>query len=270
MLVMYLLIFGLVHRGSDTIDVQRKQLSDKVAQLSAVVTQNAQLHDKVRRAAVRTTSLNERFLRRISADLHDGPGQDLALGLMRFESIAETCGNCPHLARGRSQEDFQAVRTALQSAISDLRAISLGLQLPEIDLLHAGQIAGRAVRDFERKTGATVRLVTTCEPNELALPVKITLYRLIQESLANGFRHAGGSDLRVEVASVQDRLDVAISDNGSGFNPSEVDTHGHVGLEGMRERVEILGGSFWLQTAPSQGTVVRVSLPMQLAGLEND
>ena len=271
MLFMYLLIFGLVHRGSETIDAQRRQLNDKVAQLSAVVTQNAQLHDKVRRAAVRTTSLNERFLRRVSADLHDGPGQDLALGLMRFESIADACGKCLQTGPGRCpQEDFQAIRTALQSAMSDLRAISLGLQLPEIDQLHAGQIAGRAVRDFERKTGAGVTLVTTCESDELALPVKITLYRLIQESLANGFRHGGGSDLRVEVASVQDRLDVIIRDNGSGFDPSEVPTEGHAGLEGMRERVEVLGGSFSLESAPSQGTVVRVSLPMQLAGFEND
>ena len=80
-LVMYLLMFGLVRRGSETIDAQRRQLSDKVAELSALVKQNAVLHDKVRRAAVRAASLNERFLRRIATDLHDGPAQDLALAL---------------------------------------------------------------------------------------------------------------------------------------------------------------------------------------------
>lgn len=272
MLSMYLLLFGLVQRGSETIDAQRRQLSDKVAELSALVTQNALLHDKVRRAAVRTTALNERFLRRISADLHDGPAQDLALGLMRFETIAQACGSCASW-RGpepSSQAHFDATRTALQSAFTDLRAISLGLQLPEIDQLAASQIAGRAVRDFERKTGATVTFTASVESGEIPLPVKIALYRLIQESLANGLRHGGGSDLRVVVAGADGKLDVTVSDQGGGFDPTQVDSAAHVGLEGMRERVEILGGTFWLQTAPGQGTVVRVSLPMQLEGFADD
>lgn len=272
MLVMYLLIFGLVRRGSQTIDAQRRQLSNKVAELSVLVAQNAQLHDKVRRAAVRTTALNERFLRRISADLHDGPGQDLALALMRFETIADICSNCPTWGDGQRspREDIRAIHSALQSALTDLRSISLGLQLPEIDRLPSGEIAGRAVRDFERKTGARVTLTTASDPTEISLPVKITLYRLIQESLANGFRHGGGSDQRVDVSNADGQLTVTVSDNGAGFDPCKVDTEGHVGLEGMRERVEILGGSFQLQTAPEQGTVIRVSLPMHLAGIENE
>ena len=271
MLVMYALIFGLVRRGSQTIDAQRRQLSDKVTELSALVTQNAQLHDKVRRAAVRTTALNERYLRRISADLHDGPGQDLALALMRFEAIAECCSNCTASAGGQRSagDEFRAIHTALQSALEDLRSISLGLQLPEIDLLPASEIAGRAVRDFERKTGASVTLATASESAEISVPVKIALYRLIQESLANGFRHGGGRDLRVDVSTAEGRLSVAVSDGGPGFDPRKVEPDGHVGLEGMRERVEILGGSFQLRSAPGQGTAIRVSLPMQLAGIEN-
>ena len=272
MLAMYLLIFGLVRRGSQTIDAQRRQLSGKVYDLSELVMQNAQLHGKVRRAAVRTTALNERFLRRISADLHDGPGQDLALALMRFEAVAELCGRCPARSGAAApQEDFRVMRSALQSAFDDLRSISLGLQLPEIDLLPGSQIAGRAVRDFERKTGATVALDAKCgDSADLSLPVKIALYRLIQESLANGFRHGGGAGLRVEVGSADGRLCVLVSDSGPGFDPLEVDRKGHLGLQTMRERVEILGGTFQLQAAPGKGTVVRADLPMRLAGMEDD
>lgn len=272
MLIMYLLIFGLVRRGSLTIDAQRRQLSDKVTELSVLVAQNAQLHDKVRRAAVRTTALNERFLRRISADLHDGPGQDLALALMRFESIADICGNCSTWDRAERspQKDFRAIHTALQSALTDLRSISLGLQLPEIDTLTSNEIAGRAVRDFERKTGSRVTFTTASDANGLSLPVKITLYRLIQESLANGFRHGGGSDQRVELSNADGQISVTVSDKGEGFDPRKLNAEGHVGLEGMRERVEVLGGSFQLHAAPGQGTTIRVSLPMQVPGIENE
>lgn len=266
MLAMYLLIFGIVGRGSRTIEVQRRQLSDKVTELWASAVQNAQLHDNVRRAAFHTTALNERFLRRISADLHDGPGQDLALALMRFEAFAGICSNCPPRGDGQPSPgaNFREAHTALQSALTDLRSISLGLQLPEIDFLPSDEIAARAVRDFEEKTGAKVTLTAAIEHTLTSWPVKITLYRLIQESLANGFRHGGASDQRVDVASADAKLILTVSDNGVGFDPYKTNTKEHLGLEGMRERVEILGGSFQLQTAPGQGTVIRVRLPLEL------
>jgi signal transduction histidine kinase len=191
---------------------------------------------------------------------------------MRFETIADTdiCSNCPTWGGGQGspREDFRAIHSALQSALTDLRSISLGLQLPEIDRLPSSEIAGRAVRDFERKTGSRVTLTTASDPTEISLPVKITLYRLIQESLANGFRHGGGVDQRVNVLSADSQLTATVSDKGLGFDPPTSNTKGHFGLEGMRERVEILGGPFQLLTAPGQGTVIQASLPLHLAGIE--
>lgn len=272
MLAMYLLIFGVVRRGSLTIDAQRRQLSDKVAEQSKLIAQNTQLHGRVRSAAVRTTALNERFLRRISADLHDGPAQDLALALMRFETIGNTHETCPACGGGKgyTSETCQAVYTALQSALAELRAISLGLQLPEIEPLHSTEVAERAVRDFVRKTGANVELKADGGAAELPLPVKITLYRLIQESLANGYRHGGGSQQRVHVARQDDQLSVAVHDNGIGFDAARVNSLKGAGLEGMRERVEILGGTFQVQTGPGQGTAVCALLPLQLTGIDYD
>jgi signal transduction histidine kinase len=272
MLVMYLLIYGLVRRGSQTIDSQRRELTDQVSKLSALVAQNAELHDKVRRAAARTTALNERFLRRISADLHDGPGQDLGLALMRFETIADACGNCSLWGDRQDsvREDFRAIHAALQSALADLRSISSGLQLPEIEQLSSSEIAERAVRDYQRKTGAEVALTTTTDPIEISLPVKITLYRVLQESLANGFRHGGGADQRVDISNANRQLIVTVSDSGPGVDPRKVATNGHIGLAGMRERVEILGGLFQLQSAAGKGTVIRIILPVQLSGIDNE
>lgn len=272
MLLMYLLIVGIVRRGSRTIDVQRRQLSDKVTELSALADQNAKLHSNVRRAAVRTTDLNERFLRRIAADLHDGPGQDLSFALMRIESLADVGSNGPRRDGGPPSpgDSFREAHTALRSALAELRSISLGLQLPELDRVRSNGIAGRAVRDFEEKTGTKVTLTTAGEQTEASWPVKITLYRLIQESLANGYRHGGGCDQRVDLANVDGRLLLTVSDSGAGFDPCKPNTKEHLGLEGMRERVEILGGEFLLQTAPGQGTVIRVSLPIQLPRTEDE
>ena len=98
--------------------------------------------------------------------------------------------------------------------------------------------------------------------------MKIALYRLIQESLANGFRHGGSAHQRVDVSTADGQLNVTVSDNGAGFDPRAMPTDGHVGLEGMQERVEILGGSFHLHSRPGHGTVITVSMPMHLAGIE--
>ena len=270
--VMYLLLFALVRRGSKTIVEQQGELNDKVTQLTALVAQNEQLHDKVRRAAARTAALNEVFLRRISADLHDGPGQDMGLALMQFESIGDTCMVCPGTGHGHlsSTEEFRVIRTSLQSALADLRAISAGLQLPEIDKLSIHEIAARAIRDYERKTGATVSLNTVNGQAPASLSVKITLYRLLQESLVNGFRHANGAAQHVEARAEDGRLTVEVSDRGAGFNPAAIVPEGHLGLVGMRERVEILGGSFELQSTVGQGTTIRVTLPLVVPGLEQE
>jgi signal transduction histidine kinase len=269
---MYLLLFALVRRGSKTIDAQRDELNNKVVQLTGLIDQNEQLHDRVRRAAGRTAALNEVFLRRISADLHDGPGQDMGLALMQFESVGNSCMVCPGKEHGlfSTSEEFKTIRTAMQSALTDLRAISAGLQLPEIDKLSPCEIAARAIRDYERKTGAAVTLDSKSGTAPMSLSVKITLYRLLQESLANGFRHAGGSGQHVEVRAEENRLLVHVSDRGEGFDPDVAAAEGHMGLAGMRERIEILGGSFDLQSRPGQGTRIRVVLPLVVPGMEDE
>ncbi len=270
--VMYLLLFTLVRRGSQTIDLQRLQLGEKVKQLTALNEQNTQLHDRVRRAAASTTALNEIYLRRISADLHDGPGQDLGFALMRFESVTESFSACPGGPAGAefAAERLQPVHSAISSALADLRVICTGLQLPEIDQLSIGEIAARAVRDFEDKTTAKVALSGVELSPTASLPVKIALYRLLQESLANGFRHAAGAGQRVELRLDGQGLLVVVGDSGPGFDPQEAIRQGHLGLIGMRERVEVLGGTFEVLSRPTQGTVIRVHLPLVVPEMSYD
>lgn len=265
---MYLLLFGVVRRGSDTIDSQREQLNAKIRELSAVLEQNRALNEKMRLAAVRTTALNEKFLRRIAADLHDGAAQDLALGLMRFETVAHLC-ETPEPAeqvRARVCGELPLIRSALQSALRDLRATSMGLQVPEIERLDAVEVATRAVQDFQRKTGSSIVLSHEGAAAQPAWPVKITMYRLIQEALGNGLRHGAASRLQVAVACDAESIRLDVSDNGRGFDPARVDTTGHLGLAGMRERVELLRGSVVISSVPGEGTLVRAHLPMTIEG----
>lgn len=271
-LVMFLPLAALVRHASNTIVTQQGELHEKVSQLTTLLAQNEQLHDRVRRAAARTTALNERFLHRIAADLHDGPGQALALALMRMESLADVCSTCAvSIGKGRSVGDeFSTLHSALQFALDDLRAISGGLHLPEIEQLSLAETAQRAVRDYERKAGLAVPLTVDGVPDEAPLPVKITLFRLLQESLANGFRHGGAPNQRVELTRSDGQLVVEVTDSGKGFDPQAVVADGHLGLAGMRERIEILGGTFSVQSAPGHGTLIRAALPLRLPEEESE
>ena len=264
-LAMYVLLASLVGRASNTILVQQEALEEKLSEVQELLTKNRELNHKLRLAAGRTTALNERFLRRISADLHDGPGQDLALASMRIEPMAEYCANCavnmPDLET--QLDNIQIINNSVTSALKDLRAISAGLRLPELTRLSPEEVAQRAVRDYQRKTGQPVILKLEDVPAVASVPIKITFYRVLKESLMNGFHHAGGADQSVRVRQENGSLVAEVSDTGRGFDIQTAGQDGQLGLVGMRERVELLSGTFAVDTAPGQGTRVCVTIPLE-------
>lgn len=267
-ILMYLLLAGFVRYASDTIRRQQNELSTQVVQLRSLLRQNELLHDRVRRAARRTTALNERFLRRISAELHDGPAQDLGFALLRLEHLLPrselTSAMMTQLATGQS--DFQLVQSSLRHALQEIRAISAGMGLPELSNLSLTETVMRAVRAHERRTGTSVGLQLTNLPDVVPLPAKITIYRIIQEALSNAYRHANGADQRVQIEFARNQLNVIVSDQGPGFDDAKVgDGEEHLGLAGMRERVESQGGNFRIESESGHGTRVIAQLPLDTA-----
>jgi signal transduction histidine kinase len=266
--VMYLLIAGFVRLASDTIRRQQTELSNQVVRLKELLAQNKELHERVRRAARRTTALNERFLRRFSAELHDGPAQDLGLALLRLDQLLPQPEPAQHLQNSESTgpSDFHTVQSSLRHALQEIRAISAGMGLPELENVTLAETVARAVRAHERRTGTQVALHTNALPENAPLPVKITVYRIIQEALSNAYRHAHGADQQVEIDFGCNQLNVAISDKGPGFDKSyEAQWDEHLGLAGMRERVESLGGVFQIESQPGSGTRVIAQLPLDAA-----
>ena len=266
MLTMYLLLFIVVRRGSHTITEQQRDLGTTVRKLSELNEQNTQLQERVIRAAERATALNENLLQRISANIHDGPGQDLGFALMQLKNLGETSAAADDPLQAAWAKSLEPTRLAVQSALVDLRAISADLELPDIVQLPLRDIAARVVRDFQIKTGKSVTLCAPLLDVTSSFRVKVTLYRVLQESLANALRHAQCTQCRVVLTADRDCLTVEISDQGPGFDAQAALTKGRLGLHGMRQRVEVLGGSFSLHSAPGSGTTVRVTLPLTSRG----
>lgn len=251
----YLVLAGIVKRGSDTIQEQQAELQRRL-------DQNVRLHQRIREAASRTTALNEQALRRISADLHDGPGQALALALLRLDALQ---GPCTGAACQRTGADFGTVHLAVRDALSEIRAIAAGLRLPELGDASIVAVATRAIDDHQRRSGIRVERRLETLPEQAPLAIKIALLRTLQEALSNATRHGQGTDVRVVLRGTPDVLQLLVSDRGPGFDPLAVECAGHLGLAGMRERAELLGGTFEVQSRPGQGTLIRVCWPLLAA-----
>ena len=267
-LLMYLLLSGFVRRASDTIDRQQAELARRVVQLSELLSQNQDLHARVRRAAASVALLNESYLRRTGLELHDGPAQDLGLVLLQLDALIGQLEGQPEAALDRqTHEQLSGIESALQNALKEMREIAAGLSLPQLQELNFPETVVRAVRTHERRTGTRVALEMDSVPQQAALPLKITVYRLLQEALNNAFRHANGAGQQVRVISQDDQIVVEISDRGPGFDAEQASGwNGHLGLSGMRERVESLGGRFKIESQIGQGTRIRAYLPCQLEG----
>lgn len=265
MLVIYALLSGFVGRAGETIDRQQAALSAQVDQLTDLLEQNKTLHERVRRAAARTTALNERVLRRISAELHDGPVQDVGLALLRLDHVMACAGGngSGRPADPVMEKDLDVIQGSMQRALQEIRALSAGMGVPQLNDLTLPETLARAVRVHEQRSGTAVALDLDGTPDGASLPVKITLYRLVQEALHNAYRHAGGVGQRVGLCYDAGRLHIEVADDGPGFgNRQAEEWDKHLGLVGMRERVESLGGNFRVDSAPGRGTRIIADLAL--------
>lgn len=253
----FALLSLIVLRGSQLIDLQRGLLNARVGELSRLLKQNRALHARVKNASQRTTALNERFLRRLGADLHDGPAQLIAYASLRIDSPAML--GAQTLPEKREAE-VASIKTSLQEAMREIRAICHDLILPEIEAANLHEVIRQAVLRYRERTGFHVRLSLASIEWQPTPAEKICIYRFVQEALNNGWRHAGGVGQQVLQHLEDDCVVVDVIDSGTGFDPSSIKSTS-LGIAGLRERVESLGGRFEIASGPD-GTTVTMSLKM--------
>ncbi len=268
-LLIYLLLAIFIRRVSNTIRRQQQALTAQVTQLQDVIQQNQDLHERVRGAAARTAALNERVLRRLSAELHDGPAQEISLSLLRLDHVAalSSADESNNGSQAELERELGLIQSSLRRSLEEVRATSSGLLLPHLATLSVAQTLDHVIRGHQRRTGAQVHLTRDDLPEQASLPTKIALYRIVQEALNNAWRHADGSTPTVTVARVGDQLRVEVADTGPGFVKVQgEESDAHLGLVGMRERAESLGGQFRVASTPGDGTRVIATLPLETTG----
>lgn len=242
----------IVLRGSSTIENQRQALKDRVNELGSLLRENTMLSQRVQKASQQVAALNEQFLRKVGADIHDGPLQLLGYASMRVDS--STIRGDARAFPERSEE-VDKIKKSLLEAIGELRAICRGLVLPEIETWPIEKVIEHVVAGYQSRTGAEVVLSTMPAPFPVPTSARICAYRFTQEALNNGWTHARGKGQAVRQEVIANMLKISVVDRGPGFDPCCIE-QGRLGLAGLKQRVESIGGRLEVKTSTRGTTLV--------------
>jgi signal transduction histidine kinase len=218
-------------------------------------------------SARRFLAVSEEELRRIVLDIHDGPVQQLFAALSQISLMQARRARGESISPAEWDEHLERLSVLLGATLHEIRNFLGTFRPPEFARRALPEILQGLILQHEAFTGCEVELSVEARAFPIALPVKIALYRICQEALANAFRHSGSQRQRVRLAFEGGMVVLEVSDEGRGFEPPPLlgpdatEREEHIGLRGMRERVGLVGGEFELRSAPGRGTQVTVRVP---------
>jgi signal transduction histidine kinase len=223
--------------------------------------ENLRLKEETRVSLLaRTVSAQEEERLRLSRELHDGVGQMLASLLVHLKLIERSSN--PALI----QEKCAELRGLIVQTLEETKRLSMDLRPAGLDDLGLIDALEWYARSFERTTGIAVRLSISGFDQRLPQPVEVQLYRIAQEMLTNISKHAGARQAELNLQLIDGNVSLSVRDDGRGFDAGRTlrDNTRGLGLLTMKERAELLGGSFQLNSAPGQGTSIGITVPVLL------
>lgn len=218
---------------------------------------------KLKVLAQRVVESQEEERARLSRDLHDGISQWLVSIKLQIEAgIARLAGNADQQARAPAT--FERAAEQLNKVLGEVRRISHNLRPAILDDLGLGAALDHLVHEYNDSSSAQASFAASPPGAGEGLPdmVNTVLFRIAQEALTNSERHANASEVLVGLREAHGVVELRIEDNGGGFDADGIALHPQrgIGLRNMTERMEAIGGSLHIASAPG-GTVVLARLP---------
>ncbi|HCC78618.1 MAG: hypothetical protein A2X25_09890 [Chloroflexi bacterium GWB2_49_20] len=233
---------------------KHKKLLEKAVKQRTASLEASQ--EQSRKLARRIVSTQEDERRRVSRELHDEAGQVLVSLKYELDSSFHELGLDSDLAKKR----LASMMSAIDMTMVQIRHLSHSLRPPTLDV--AG--INLSLEDFCQETSERTGIKIDYQGVDLpALPdeIGISLYRIVQEALTNVLKHARASKASVKLQYQHQFIKLNINDNGKGIEATAVGNG--IGLLGIRERVDILGGTLKFQSQPGNGTRMLISIPWQ-------
>ncbi len=253
----------IVHHGPDG---QLVGYSAQARDMTEWVKTEEALRDsqkELRRLAAQHLTIQETERRRIAADLHDGLGQSLSLVKLGIQEALRQMG------AGAPQKAVESVKLLIpkvEGALNELHRVAMDLRPSTLDDLGILPTLSWFVREFESANLKTrIEKHIAVSEKDVPEPLKIAIFRILQEAVNNAVKYSDADRIRVSLHNGGDVLAFTIEDDGKGFDPGALANRGDarrgLGMQSMKERAELSGGSYAVSSAPGQGTKVCVWWP---------
>ncbi len=237
---------------------QRRQDLEHLNERRQVEQALRQSQEELRQLASYQERIKEDERKRIAREIHDELGQNLlALRIDVAMLHARTASAHPKLNR-----KVHAVLDHIDATMKAMRAIINNLRPTVLDLGLTAAIEWQ-VKEFQRRTGIECKLAMPDKELEVDDSRATALFRILQESLNNVFRHARATQARIEVQRRDGQVSMTVADNGVGIFPGCRRKATSFGLVGIKERVSTLGGEFRIKSGEENGTMLHVSIPVE-------
>jgi len=260
-------------RGRDELDELLNAFNAMAAGLKRRTEELTRAREEIARKAAQLQDLLARMTRiqeeergRIAHDMHDGLIQLIAGALFESQSAKERLNSDPQSA----MEKLTVVQRLLSQMEGEVRRTIHNLHPPYLDQAGLIQAVQKCTDSFQEMWGIPCKVQIKGDPKRLPPHAEVAIYRIIQEALVNIGTHSGAQRAHVILDYDQEAFKAMVQDDGRGFdwqkalaNPGK-----HLGLIGMKERAESLGGRLEIRSAPGQGTTLLVEVPLDHLGGE--
>ncbi|MEJ2708367.1 MAG: sensor histidine kinase [Anaerolineales bacterium] len=194
---------------------------------------------------------------RLSRQMHDGPAQALSNFILQTEIALRLFD----MDQDKAKEELSNLKMSATSTFQKVRDFIFELRPMMLDDLGLAPTVKRYIEAFKEQAGVDVRLTVTGQERRLESYQEVMIFRAIQELLNNVARHSRASQVQVQMDMGESNIKVVVDDNGKGFDYENLPERGMMGLKVIRERVEMLGGYFEVDSVIGQGARISLQIP---------
>jgi len=249
----------------DRVEKRTGEITTRNEKLTSEIVERKIAQDRLQKLSHKIVSLQEEERRRVSRELHDGINQLLVSVKYKIENFEDKLKQSSEQALS----DIKKADIFLDEAISEVRRVSHDLRPSVLDDLGLVPAISNLVRRFSERNLIDVQLNGVDESfDRMAADVETAMYRIVQEAMMNIEKHANATQVTININRTDSNITIRIEDNGDGFSMQNAlrksDSTRSMGLRNMRERIELLQGTFFIHSDVGKGTFLEVKAPLNL------
>jgi PAS domain S-box-containing protein len=222
------------------------------------ITERKRSEEKLAALRKRLARAQEEERARIARDLHDDAGQRLALLNIDLERLKQASVKL----KSSLTDELEALAKAAGEIASDVHNVSRRLHPSQVELLGLPKALDNFCKDYAARNSMEITFLDGRPQGKLPQDASLCLFRVAQEAIRNAHKHSGCSRALVQLDETGGSLRLRVSDEGTGFDPTSIETNPGLGLLSMEERLHSLGGELFINARPGDGTCIEACIPL--------